>query len=145
LIRRKILERRKLLREVRERGHQLLRNGGELNPGIEILGVLPEHDQINSLLVIERVGRVGLARAKADVQIEQLAHPDDRRTVCQSLPLELGGKFCLRGFRGLGCDRPEHRRIDILQEIHRALRKRIALPAPEIPADVTVEILGIER
>jgi hypothetical protein len=57
------------------------RNGAKLHSRVKILGVFPEHDQVNSFLIVERIPEVSLARSKADIEIKELPHSYDRRTI----------------------------------------------------------------
>ncbi len=47
----------------------------ELDAGVKVLGVLAEDHQVDALLVVQGIARVGLAGPQADVEVEQLAHP----------------------------------------------------------------------
>jgi hypothetical protein len=135
---------RKGLGQLRKRLRQLLRHGCKLDPGIQILRVLAINHEIDALLEIEWIARIPLARPQADVEVEQLPHPHDRRAVGEPLVLERRRQFGGGSLGGLGGDGAEHRRIDMPQQLNGPSRERIALLAPEIPANIPGQILRIE-
>jgi len=48
----------------------------EFHAGIQALRVLPEDDQIDVILIVERVPRISLAGAEVGVKVELLAQTD---------------------------------------------------------------------
>ena len=60
------------------------------------------------------------------------------------MPAQLGLQLGLRVFLGLGGDRAEQPELVFRQQVDRAVRQRVALVAPEVPADVGVNVVGLE-
>ena len=75
------------LRQPAQHVGKLARHGTELDARVQILGILAEYDQVEPVLEVQRVARVGLDRPQADVEIEQLPHPDDGGPVEEPLAL----------------------------------------------------------
>src|ERR1019366_7455128 len=117
---------------------------GELDAGIEVLRVLPEDDEVQPVLEVERVARIRLAGPQADVQVEELPHPHDRRAIGEAFAFQLGGELRVRGLRRLRGDRAEESRIDVLEQVDRPLRERVPLATPELPANVARQVDGVE-
>ena len=86
-------------RQLAERRHELLRDRAELDPRVEVLGVLAEDHEVDPLLVVQGIARVGLRGPQADVEVEELPHPDDGGAVGEALALELGSELGLGGTR----------------------------------------------
>ena len=122
----------------------LLGQGVELHAGIHALGVLAEDDQVDVLLVIQGIPGIGLAGPEIRVEVELLAEADDGAEVGQSLALELGIE--LRGgvLLGLGGDGAEQAGVGLLEELDGPVGQGIAFAAPEIPADIAVDVLGVD-
>jgi hypothetical protein len=118
-----------------------LANGVELDAGVEILGVLAEHHEVDPFLEVQRVAGIALAGAQADVEVERLPHPHDRRAVDQACAAQRGHQLGLGGLHGLGRDGAEHRGVHLLEHLDGAGRERVALLAPELPADVAMHVL----
>ena len=135
---------RKGLGQLHQRIRQLLRHRRKLDAGIQILRVLTINHEIDAFLEVERVSRVTLARTQADIEIEQLPHAHDRRTVGEPLVLQRGRQLSGGDLRGFGGDGTEHRGVHILQELNGPRRERIPLLAPEFPANIAGKILRIE-
>ena len=129
---------------VLEGGGDLGGHGAEFHARVEVLGVLPEDDQIDPLLVVERIAGIGLAGPQAGVEVEHLAHADDGAAVHHALALELGDQLGLGVLGGLGGDGAEHRGVGVLEELDGARGEGLALLAPELPADVAVGVGGVE-
>ncbi len=139
-----VREVREGLRESRQRRRELGRHRVELHARVEVLGVLAEDHEVDPLLVVQGIARVALDGPQADVEVEELAHPDDGRAVGEALAPELRGELGLGRLHGLRRDRAEEGRVHVLQQLDRAGRKGIAFLAPEVPADVAVDVLGVQ-
>ena len=89
--------------------------GGNSTPAVQVLRVLAEDDEVDAFLVVQRIARVRLAGAQADVEVEELPHADDRRAVDETLAPQIGHELGLGGLDRLRGDRAEHRGVDALQ------------------------------
>jgi hypothetical protein len=116
----------------------------ELDARVEIFGVLAEDHQIEAVLEVEGVPLVTAAGAEADVEVEHLPHPDDRRAVDQSLAAQMRIELLLGRLHRLRGDRAEHRRVHAAEKLDRPLREGVPFAAPELPADVSMNVLGVE-
>ena len=142
------------LRMRRERVHHVLRRMGPLDAAVEPLGVLAEDHGVDLGLVdgvalaaaheVERVAREGAAGARADVEVEALAHADDRAVVDEALVLQLRLQLRHRLVLRLAGDRAEETELVLGEQVDGALGQRVALVAPVVPADVRVHVLGVE-
>ncbi len=116
---------------------------GEFDADVHAFGVLAEDDEVDAFTVIERIAGQGAAGALADVEVEQLAHADDGAAVGEAAALEFGSELAGGfggGFRGDGA---EERALGAGEQVEGALRKRVALGDPEVPADVAVVVFGV--
>ncbi len=139
-----VLELRHGLAVVQERLAHRVGQREELHPGVEVLRVLAEHDEVDVVTVVQRVAGVGLAGAQVGRQVEHLAQAHDWRAIDQTPALQFRRQFALGLFLGLARDRAKQRAGGVLQQLHRALRQRVALRPPDLPADVAMNILRID-
>ena len=90
------------LRERCQRRRELGRHRVELDAGVEVLGVLAEDHEVDPLLVVQRIARVGLAGPQADVEVEQLRAcgrwASGRRAPCPSAPGTSSASAAFTGF-----------------------------------------------
>jgi hypothetical protein len=125
-------------------GAEAFRDFRKLDADVHALGILAEDDQVDVVAVIQRIAGKGAAGAQADVEIEHLAHADDRAAVGEALALK-GGRELARGVGGgLGSDGAKESALGGAQQFQRAGGQGIAFFTPELPADVAVEVLGLE-
>jgi hypothetical protein len=68
-IARQLGERREVLRQGVQGVAQRVGHRVELDAGVEILGVLAEHHEVDAFLEVERIARIALAGAMADVEL----------------------------------------------------------------------------
>ena len=140
-----VLEGRERLAQLRQRGRQLGRHRAELDPGVQVLRVLAEDDEVDPLLEVERVARrtpcTAGGRRTGRTSAASARSASGRPAPC---PCSCRRQLRLRRLRRLGGDGAEHRRVHLLQQLDRARREGIALPAPELPADVAVRVLRVE-
>ena len=73
-----------------------------------------------------------------------LAKADDGAEIGEPLAPEGGRELLLRLVGRLRGDGAEEADVGLAQELDRAVGKRVPLPAPEVPADVSRQILGVE-
>jgi hypothetical protein len=86
----------------------------------------------------------GTARPNAHVQVEQLAHADDRAEVLVALVPQLRRELLPGLALGLRRDGAEQPQLVLSQQLDRLLGKRIPLGNPKAPADVRMHVLGVE-
>ena len=121
-----------------------LRHAREFDPDIHAFGVLAENRQVDALAVIERVSGEGHGGPQADVEIQQLAHADDGAAVDQAAALEVRRQLALGLRRRFGSDGAEEGAIGGAQQLDRPLGESFALLSPELPADISGQILGLK-
>ena len=93
-----LLDKARPLGVLGELSREALRYGVILNTDVEVLGVLPEDDEIDVVLVVERVAGVALTRPQVRRQVELLAQANDRALIGQVLRLELRSELRLSLF-----------------------------------------------
>ena len=94
--------------------------------------------------VVQRVADEADAGPHADIQIELLAHGDDRAVVHQALAAQFGFQFGLGflvGFRSNGAEQAE---LVLLEQVDGAVGERVAFVAPDLPANVGMNVFGVE-
>jgi hypothetical protein len=65
----------------------------EFHAGIHALRILPEDDQVDVVLIVERVPGISLARTEVYIKVELLAQTDDRAEIGQALALKGRGQL----------------------------------------------------
>ncbi len=78
------------------------------------------------------------------IEIELLPHGDDRRVVDIALALQLRLQFGLRRLVRLRGDGSEQAELVLGQQFHGALGQGITVVAPAVPADVGMNVFGVE-
>src|SRR4029077_1747474 len=94
--------------------------------------------------VVERIPDESHAGPHADVEVELLPHGHDRRIVDVALALQFRPQLRLGGFIRLRRDRSEQAEFVFREQLYRAIRKGVALGAPAIPADISMDVLRVE-
>ena len=103
-----------------------------------------EHGQIDIFLEINRVTLIAFAGAQANVQIKELAHAHDRRAINKPCSFQGRTEFFFGGFNRFGSYGAKEGCLDVVEKIDCSLGKRITFGAPEIPADISMNIFGFE-
>jgi hypothetical protein len=116
----------------------------EFNARVQVLGVLAEDHQVDPLAVVERIAGIGFARPQAGIQIEQLPHPHDRRSIDEAAPPQVRRELGLSRSGGLRRDGAEQRRVHPVQQLDCRRRQRVAVAAPALPSDLRGNVLGVE-
>src|ERR1017187_4391414 len=125
-------------------GVEALGDLGELDPDVHSLGILPEDHQVDVFAVVEWVAAPGPAGTQADIEVQNLPHANDGAPIRESLAPEFRREI-LFGFRcGFRSDGAEEGAMRASQKVEGARRQGIALLAPELPPDFTVEVYGFE-
>jgi len=130
------------------------RRVGPLHAAVGALGALAEDHHVHPGLLetsirgladeVEGVSGEGTAGADAKVQVEALAQGHDGAEVDEPLASELGVQLRLGVPLGLAGDGAKEAQAVLLQELHRPVGEGVALGAPEVPADVSLDVVGGE-
>ncbi len=131
-----------------------LRRIRPLHAGVQAFGVLAEDHDVDLRLFeatgrllankVQRIAGKRQAGPHADIEIEDLPHGNDGAEILMALALQrraqLGLGFLLR-LRGDGAKQAD---LVLAQQLDGALGQRIAFLDPALPADVGVNVLGLE-
>ena len=121
---------------------------------VEPFRILPEHNDVDVRLLVaavnflanevQRIPGKRNAGADASIKIELLAHGHDRTEVRVTLGPQLWLQFPVGFFLRLRSDRAEQAEFVVREQVYGALRQGIALVHPALPADIGMDVLGIE-
>src|SRR5208282_3589811 len=94
--------------------------------------------------VVQGIASKTDAGTHADVEVKLLPHGHDRAVVHEAFALQFRLQLRLRRLVWLGGNRAEQAELVLSQQINGAVGQRVALVAPALPADVGVNVVGVE-